>query len=294
MRDYSNYGPGSEPLKRSRTAAPRVEAAVGLVVEDVESGWVGAIIRTERSGGQYVVELQDRQGRNRTFTLGPGFWVDGKPVELIPPRPAPTMALAVGEQESRTDLARHGRTASGSRATSHRARVARGGRIWVEGRHDAELVERIWGDDLRYEGVVVEMLDGADLLMDRLSEFAPSQERPVGVLLDHLVPGSKESRLAQTARAQYDSVMITGHPFIDIWQAIKPARVGLKEWPHVPRGTDIKIGTLQALGLPHQDQADIAHAWKQILGRVRSFHDLEPALIGRVEELVDFVTAVRQ
>ena len=30
-----------------------------------------------------------------------------------------------------------------------RARVARASRIFVEGRHDAELVEKVWGDDLR-------------------------------------------------------------------------------------------------------------------------------------------------
>ena len=32
-------------------------------------------------------------------------------------------------------------------------------------------------------------------------------------------------------------------------------------------------------------------AWKRILGAVNSFADLEPELLGRVEELIDFVTA---
>ena len=44
------------------------------------------------------------------------------------------------------------------------------------------------------------------------------------------------------------------------------------------------------LGWPHETQEDIARAWKHILGRVTSYADLEPALLGRVEELIDFVT----
>ncbi len=57
---------------------------------------------------------------------------------------------------------------------------------------------------------------------------------------------------------------------------------------HEPPGG---VGVCQHLGWPHRDQADIARAWKQVLGRVGSFADLEPALLGRVEELIDFVTA---
>ena len=44
-----------------------------------------------------------------------------------------------------------------------------------------------------------------------------------------------------------------------------------------------------ALGWPHTDQADIAKAWRRIRSRVRDWNDLEPALISRVEELIDFV-----
>src|SRR5699024_3520445 len=86
-------------------------------------------------------------------------------------------------------------------------------------------------------------------------------------------------------------VLIVGHPYIDIWQAVKPARLGLDAWPQVPRDIEIKVGICQALGWPHADQADIARAWKRILGAVDGYADLEPALLGRVEELIDFVTA---
>lgn len=77
---------------------------------------------------------------------------------------------------------------------------------------------------------------------------------------------------------------------MDVWQAVKPARLGLEKWPEVPRGTDIKAGTLRALGWPARTQADIAMGWKRILAAVGDYRDLEPALLGRVEALIDFVT----
>lgn len=269
----------SDPHRARRPTTTDQAAEPGLVVEDVETGWVGAVVRVEKSGGVHVVVLEDRHGRTRTFPLGAGFWVDGAPVRLVAPRPRADGPAAPA------------RTASGSLAVhGARARVARASRIWVEGRHDAELVEKVWGEDLRIEGVVVEMLDGVDHLMDRLAEFSPGPQRRVGVLVDHLVPGSKESRVAEQAAARFGGVLVLGHPYVDVWQAVLPTRVGLRAWPDVPRGTDIKVGSLRALGWPHADQADIARGWKRILGSVRSYQDLHPSLLGRVEELVDFVT----
>ena len=244
------------------------------------SGWVGAVVRVEKSGGQHLVELEDRHGRTRSFTLGGGFWIDGQPVVLVPPRPTAAPAAP-------------SRTASGSRAVrAAPARVARASRIWVEGRHDAELVEKVWGDDLRVEGVVVERLDGADHLPDAVRAFAPSPDRRLGVLVDHLVPGSKESRLADQAvrAAPAGTVLVLGHPWVDVWQTVRPQRLGLDAWPDVPRGTEWKSGVLRAMGWPCDTQADIARAWARILGQVRTYADLDPALLGRVEELIDFVT----
>jgi hypothetical protein len=174
-----------------------------------------------------------------------------------------------------------------------RARVARGSRIFVEGRHDAELVEKVWGDDLRIEGVVVEYLAGVDDLAGHLADFRPGPGRRVGVLVDHLVAGSKESRIAQAAmRGPYAAhVLVVGHPYVDVWQSVRPSRLGLDAWPTIPRDVEWKKGICRHLGWPHADQADIATAWRRILGTVRSYQDLEPALLGRVEELIDFVTA---
>ncbi|CAM5780746.1 DUF3097 domain-containing protein [Cellulomonas persica] len=278
--DVLGGGGRTEHHRAPRVSRPQA-AERGLVVEEVTTGWVGAVVRVEKSGGQHVVVLEDRHGRTRTFPLGPGFWVDGEPVRLTPP----VTSTAPRPPE---------RTASGSRAVhGARARVARGSRIWVEGKHDAELVEKVWGDDLRVEGVVVELLEGVDHLVDAVREFSPTPDRRIGVLVDHLVPGSKEARIAADAlrAAPAGTLLVLGHPYVDVWQAVRPERLGLAAWPTIERGTEWKLGILRELGWPADEQADVAHAWKRILASVRSYADLEPSLLGRVEELIDFVTA---
>jgi hypothetical protein len=205
--------------------------------------------------------------------------LEGRPVILTAPR--------------RAAPATAGRTASGSVAVpGARARVARAGRIYVEGRHDAELIAQVWGDDLRIEGVVVEHLGGIDDLVGIVAEFGPGPGRRLGVLVDHLVAGSKETRIAEAVRRGPGGrdTLVVGHPYVDIWQAVKPQRLGLAAWPKVPRHVEWKHGACAALGLPHTTQADIARAWRRIRSSVRDWNDLEPALIGRVEELIDFVT----
>jgi hypothetical protein len=257
-----------------RKPVPEVEAVRDLVVEEAASGFCGAITRLEAQ----TVELEDYFGKKRVFPVSSAFLIDGRPVRLVPPKRA-----ASGPT----------RTASGSFAVGEqKARVARASRIFVEGRHDAELVERVWGDDLRVEGVVVEYLEGVDDLDAIVREFAPGPGRRIGVLVDHLVAGSKESRIAEkVARGPFgEHVLVVGHPYVDIWQAVKPGRVGLDAWPRIPRSVPWKHGICAALGLPHESQADIARAWKLILGRVRTYADLEPELLGRVERLIDFVT----
>ena len=254
---------------------PVVEAVRDLVIEETATGFCGAVVRVDGKR----VELEDYHGAIRVFPLGPGFLLEGKPVQLRAPVRVEKGLL---------------RSASGSVAvTDHTARVARASRIFVEGRHDAELVEKVWGHDLRVEGVVVEYLEGVDHLDTALAAFRPAPGRRVGVLVDHLVAGSKESRIADAAmRGPHgEHVLIVGHPYIDVWQAVKPGRVGLVAWPSVPRSIEWKHGICEALRWPHSDQADIARAWQRILGTVRSYTDLEPAFLGRMEQLIDFVTA---
>ncbi|TJZ55774.1 DUF3097 domain-containing protein [Streptomyces piniterrae] len=267
------YSPDLTPPWKKQRPAPEVAAEPDLVVEEVTTGFCGAVIRCEKTAQGPTVTLEDRFGKHRVFPMAPrGFLLEGKVVTLVRP-PAPQ------QQGPR-------RTASGSLAVpGARARVARAGRIYVEGRHDAELVERVWGDDLRIEGVVVEYLEGIDDLPAIVRSFSPGPDARLGVLVDHLVPGSKESRIA--ASVTDANVLVVGHPYIDVWEAVKPASVGIPAWPSVPRGQDWKTGVCRALRWPENTGA----AWQRILSGVRSYRDLEPALLGRVEELIDFVTA---
>ncbi len=89
-----------------------------------------------------------------------------------------------------------------------------------------------------------------------VAEFAPGPGRRLGVLVDHLVTGSKESRIAAGVSSPH--VLITGHPFVDIWQAVKPAAVGIAAWPQVPRGVPWKEGVLRALGWPRGHRRGLA------------------------------------
>lgn len=256
--------------RRTPVAVPSVAAEPDLVVEERATGFCGAVVSCDK----HAVVLEDRHLRRRAFPLdAAGFLLDGRPVTLFP---LPSGGVPTAPT----------RTASGSvRVSGERARVARGGRIMVEGKHDAELVERVWGDDLRVEGVVVELLDGLDNLPVAVRDFAPRPGRRLGVLADHLVNGSKETRIA--AEIRNPNVLIVGHPYVDIWQAVKPAAIGIEAWPAIDRGVPWKEGVCAALG----ERGGPAAMWRRILARVNSYTDLEVPLLRSVEQLIDFVTA---
>jgi len=254
---------------RKPATPPEISAEPGLVVEDSAAEFCGAVISCEKD----AVMLEDRFGKRRMFPLSETFLLEGRRIRLVRPASGAAPGRVV-------------RTTSGSiAAPPSRAKVARASRIFVEGLHDAELVEKVWGDDLRDVGVVVEHLGGVDDLPQIVADFAPSPGRRLGVLVDHFVTGSKESRIAASVTSSH--VLIVGHPYVDVWAAVKPAVLGLNAWPSVPRGVDWKRGALAAIGWP----ADTGGAWRRILGAVSSFADLEPAFLGRVEELIAFVTA---
>ncbi len=248
------------------TKYPTVEVAVGLVVEDRASGFCGDVVRWNHE----AVTLRDRQQHLRHFTWkSGGFLLEGRPVTLVRPAARPTATQQV--------------TASGSVAgdRGRPARIATASRIWVEGKHDAELIEHVWGDDLRELAIVVEPLHGADDLSAAVRAFEPGEQRRLGILLDHLVAGSKESRIAATV--DHPAVLITGHPFVDVWAGIRPKTVGLTSWPDVRRGEPWKEGMCRALGVPFDG------FWPRLRNQVRTYADLEPELVGAVEQLIDFV-----
>jgi len=258
--------------RRQREQHPTVPATPGLAIGQRGTSISGVVVGMANG----AVIVRDRRGiEHRMALLRGGFEVDGRIVTLVEPPRGRTGQPAAPPT----------RTASGSVAlTGTPARVARASRILVEGIHDAELVEKVWGDDLRVEGVVVEQLEGADHLDEVVRAFAPRPGRRLGILLDHLVDGSKESRIAAAVR--HPDVLVTGHPYVDIWAAVRPVALGIRAWPEVPRGKPWKQGVLAALGLDE----DPGRFWKRLLGQVRSWTDLEAPLIGAVEQLIDFVT----
>lgn len=247
---------------------PTIPAEPGMVVEVLADDFVGAIIGYERTYDGEFVRLEDRYGRERIFKMRPGaFLVEGKRCTLTR-----YVAPSVPKVSN-----------SGSRRVENlQAKVALPSRIWVEGIHDAAIVEKIWGHDLRVEGVVVEYLEGLDNLEERLREFRPGPGRRVGVLADHLVKGTKEMRLTENVGPD---VMVTGHPYIDIWAAVKPQKVGLRAWPEVPYGEDWKTGICRRVGW-----TDPKEGWNRVYNAVHSFRDVDTSLINAVEKLVDFVT----
>ncbi|MDQ2724710.1 MAG: DUF3097 domain-containing protein [Actinomycetota bacterium] len=268
-------GPGilSGPIDgpwRAAVTYPELEARVGLRATHLGSRFTGVVARFDIDGG--VVLRSVNTGAERVFRMHPGsFRVDGRTVTLARPHPRGTAPPA--------------HSASGSVLGPRRpARVARAGRILVEGIHDAELVEKVWGDDLRAEGIVVQGLDGVDDLAAIVGAFAPAADARLGVLVDHLVTGSKESRIAETARGPH--VMIAGTPFVDVWEAVRPSVLGIAAWPQIPKGRSWKEGVCEAFGEPVPGRL-----WKRILGSVSTYAELEPALVGAVESLIDFVTA---
>lgn len=263
MRDY-----GDIFSKPSKPDYPVVPAKPGEVIEVLADGFVGAVVSYEKTYDGDFVRLEDRRGVERLFKMRPGaFLIEGDRVTLT--RYIPKQAPA--------------RSNSGSTKVANvQAKVAAPSRIWVEGVHDAAIVEKIWGHDLRVEGVVVEYLEGLDNLPAQLAEFQPGPGRRVGVLADHLVKGSKETRLTQSVGPD---VLVTGHPYIDIWAAVKPERLGMRAWPDVPYGGDWKTGVCRRLGW-----SDPQEGWNRVYNAVHTFKDIDSTLIGAVERLVDFVT----
>jgi hypothetical protein len=258
--------------------APEVEARQGLVVEERASGFTGDVVGVEKG----FVRLRDRHGRSREFPLQPrAFAIDGRPVTLVPP----VVAAPTGPRT----------TASGSIAAAPApARVAQPSRIFVEGVHDAALVEKVWGDDLRELGIPVEVLEGVDDLPGIVRAFAPRPGRRLGILVDHLLPGTKEWRVVEALRRGEgaepgalwsEHVLVTGHPYVDIWQGVRPKALGIEAWPVIPKGQPWKEGVCAALGV-----ADPPTLWRRILGAVSTYADLETPLVGAVEQLIDFVT----
>ena len=250
--------------QRGEPVYPSVAAGVGQILEDRASGFCGDVVAITGE----AVTLRDRNGRTRQFRYKPGgFLIDGRPVTVV--------------REQHSAKAPRVTNSGALTGPSQRARVARASRIWVEGRHDAELLQHVWGDELAELAIVVEPLHGIDTLVKMVRDFGPTSQRRLGVLVDHLVAGSKESRITQ--QIADPNVLVTGHPFVDVWAGVRPQVIDLAEWPDVPRSIEWKQGLCDALGVSLTD------FWPRLRNRVRTFADLRPELVGAVEQLIDFV-----
>lgn len=219
-----------------------------------------------------VVVLEDAHGAERGVSALPGaFSIDGETVTIL--------GVAAPSDEPAARI-----TASGSVAAEPtRANVAKAARMWVEGDHDARLIERVWGDDLRDLAIVVEAMHGIDDLASSVKRFAPGPDRRLGVLVDHLIQGSKEQRLVASITS--GDVLIVGHPFVDIWECVRPKAVGIERWPQVPLGEEWKTGVCDRLGW-----GSPRDGWQRVLAAVDSFADLDAHLVGAVEQLLDFLS----
>ncbi len=246
-----------------------------MVVEDAQTGYVGAVVRIEYGR----MELEDRRGRRKPFPVGPGYLIDGKPVILTAPRRAAPAAGCTYRVWLRRSAGRQGQ---GRAVQPHlcrgsaRRRTCRAG---VGGRS----ADRGCGRRIPRRG----RRSRRDRRRVRPTAWPPAGRagRPSG----RRVQGGPHGRRGAARRwwRPHAGRRPSVHRHLAGGQA---RRLGISAWPTVPRGVDWKHGVCDALGWPHAGQADIARAWQRIRGRVRDWNDLEPVLIGRVEELIDFVT----
>ena len=163
--DYRGVFTADGARRVTRKAIPEVPAEAGLVVEDA---------------GERVLRRRRRRRRAGGDAGGPPRRPSG-----LPAAPGGVPRRGRGRHARRPDRAAQrpsaARSASGSvKVVGHTARTARAARIWVEGLHDAELVERVWGHDLRVEGIVVEPMHGMDDLAAAVAAFGPGPQPAPG------------------------------------------------------------------------------------------------------------------
>ena len=249
-------------------------AELSLVVEDVQTGYVGAVVRVEYGR----VYLEDRRGHMRGFPLGPGYFSRGRPVILTAPRR--TAPAAAG------DRVRFGRRVGCPRP-------GRAGLPHLRRRSPRRrLVAQVWGEDLRIEGVVVEQLGGVDDLVEIVAEFARAGAPSWGCLSTtlsrvrrrrgspmrcggarrHRHPGRRSSLRRHLAGRETAAV--------GAGRLAQGAAAGGVEARRVPGAQP----AAQRSGGHRQGLAAHPFAGSRL-------ERLKPALISRVEELIDFVTA---
>ena len=123
-------------------------------------------------------------------------------------------------------------------------------------------------------------MHGADDLAAAVAEFRPGPVATAG--RDPRPPRRRFEGDAPCGDGRDPAVLITGHPFVDVWAGIRPQVLGLDRWPEVPKGRPWKEGLCAALGVQPET------FWPTLRNRVATFADLEPELVGAVERAIDF------
>ena len=234
--------------RRAGARSPRSRPSTGLVVECADSGWCGAVVGTDKGADGWAVVLEDRHGVRRPFALRPAaFLLDGEVVTLV----RPAVAAPTGPRPHRVRArspsptsapSSPGARGSGSRACTTPSSSRRSGATTCGSR--ASSSSRCT----------------APTTCSRSSATSPPARAGASACCSTTwCPGSKETRIADEVRRAYGRhVTVLGHPYVDVWQAIRPQVLGIEAWPVVPKGRPWKEGVLAALGRPHATPADVA------------------------------------
>ena len=248
-----------------------------MVVEDAQTGYVGAVVRIEYGR----MELEDRRGRRKPFPIGPGYLIDGKPVILTAPRRAAPAAPKPAPRRVRSRCRARRRRSRWPAGSTSRADTTPNS----SSRCGATIcASRVWSSNT-----------SAASTISPPSSRSSSPGRAVGWACWSTIwspvprrPASPTAVRRGARRRAHTGRRPSVHRHLAGGQARAARHLGV-----AGRARAASTGSTACAKRwagRTREQADIARAWQRIRGRVRDWNDLEPALIGRVEELIDFVT----
>ena len=209
--------------------------------------------RARREGGRHARRAP--RGPSRTHQGVPAraraSSSTGRPVTLTPPQAAAATALA---DARRAAVAHRERLRRGRRARAPGSRAARASTSRAATTPSSS--RRCGATTCASRASSSSSWTASTTSPASSPSSSPGPGRRLGVLVDHLVPGTKEARIVEQARALPGlarHVKILGHPYVDVWQSVRPERLGWQQWPVIPRGTSWKHGICAELGWPHDE-----------------------------------------
>ena len=259
------------PEDRLAKVYPKVEAVAGMALSHRASGFSGVLVRVEGGG----VEIRGRTGLERVFRLAPGaFSVDGRAVSLVRPATRPAAGgrppggdrLGVGGRGRRPGPGGPGRSALGGGRPRCRAGRAGVGRRPAHRRGGGGAAGRHRPSGRGDQGVP-----------SRSGPQARRAGRP---------PGRRQQGVAHRLRPAPPPGADHRHPLRRRLGGGEAVGAGHRRLAPDPAG----VSTGRPACARRSGSAIPPTTWKRILASVSSYADLEPALVGAVERLIDFVT----